>query len=370
MGLLDRLKPGKDKDQGKQEYNREGGQQQEEQYKPPAGPPPAYSGAQASSTYSQQTKVDSAEAKTVQQLEYAPPPGPPPVYHDWQSIPDTSLLPPPPSIGNKISAASNADTYLAERARNWTDAHPPFRPEQPDITVVNGVRNRDISCRAPEHVLEGELIARRGPLTCLTTTNRSKDHCYLSTLPLYFERVDSPFRTEATKTIYYELHINNMKKLYDGSDSSLAIGYCVAPYPTWRLPGWQRGSLAIHADDGARYVSHDGGGTDFTDPFKIGETVGLGIRFSIPHWRPGQATIDSAGQPLTCEVFFTRNGALTGGWNIQEALDLDEAWRADFLDGKWDIYAAVGTYGEVDVSVNFGGQKFECDPSIFTGFSN
>lgn len=366
MGLLDRLKSGKIKDHDKQEEKRNKGQQQED-YKPPSGPPPAYSGSQASSSYPQQTKADLATTPTIQEPEYAPPPGPPPAYHNWQSIPDTSLLPPPPSIGNNTSSTSNADTYLAESAWNWTDAHPPFRPEQPHINLVNAVRNGDLSVRAPEHIERGEIMTRRGPLSYLNTTSVSKDHCYLSTLPLYFEQVDSPFRTEASKIIYYEIQINTFKKLHDSSDSSVAIGYCVAPYPTWRMPGWQRGSLAIHSDDGARYMSHDAGGSDFTSPFKVGETVGLGIRFSIPLWRPEYATIDLTGQPLTAEVFFTRNGKFSGGWNIQEGLDQDEAWRADFLDGKWDVYAAVGTYGEVEVSINFGGQKFEYDPSTFTG---
>ena len=324
---------------------------QQEQYQPPPGPPPGYLHQQSASSYPQQTKAE--EAGSYQQ-------------HNWQAIPDTSLLPPPPTLDHHTSAASNALPDLAKLAWAWTNRNPPFAPDQPPENSIQDVRRGNLTLRAPEHVERGEIVSKTGTLCHIKTTNRSTDHCYLSSLPLYFEHVDSPFRTEARKIIYYELKIENMKKLPSGDDSMVAMGYAVAPYPTWRMPGWQRGSLAVHSDDGSRFTSHDGGGFDFTTPIKTGEVIGLGVCFSIPEFRPDRLG-KSGAQPLKGEVFFTRNGRPSGGWDIQEGLNQDEGWRADFLDGKWDLYAAIGTYGEVEISVYFGAHQWQYDPSRFAG---
>jgi len=39
------------------------------------------------------------------------------------------------------------------------------------------------------------------------------------------------------------------------------------------MPGWQRGSLAVHGDDGRKYINDSWGGKDFTSSFKEGETL-------------------------------------------------------------------------------------------------
>ncbi|CAF9932726.1 MAG: hypothetical protein GOMPHAMPRED_006650 [Gomphillus americanus] len=324
---------------------------QEEQFQPPPGPPPGYIGQQSTSSYPQQTKAN--EASSYQQ-------------HNWQAIPDTSLLPPPPALDHSTSASSNAPPDVAKLAWAWTNRNPPFAPVQPPENCIQDVRRGNLTLRTPEHTERGETISKTETQCHIKTTSRSTDHCYLSSLPLYFEYVDSPFRTEARKIIYYELKIESMKRLPNGEDSSVALGYAVAPYPTWRMPGWQRGSFAVHSDDGSRFTSHDGGGFDFTTPIKTGEVIGLGVCFSTPEFRSDNLG-KSGAQPLKGEVFFTRNGRPSGGWDIQEGLDNNEGWRADFLDGKWDLYAAIGTYGDVQVSVSFGAQQWQFDPSRFAG---
>jgi hypothetical protein len=64
-------------------------------------------------------------------------------------------------------------------------------------------------------------------------------------------------------------------------ENGIAIGYCAKPYPSWRLPGWERASLGVHGDDGRRFVNDTWGGKDFTTKFIEGETVGIGIEFDV-----------------------------------------------------------------------------------------
>jgi hypothetical protein len=64
-------------------------------------------------------------------------------------------------------------------------------------------------------------------------------------------------------------------------ENGIAIGYCAKPYPSWRLPGWERASLGVHGDDGRRFVNDTWGGKDFTTKFIEGETVGIGMEFDV-----------------------------------------------------------------------------------------
>ena len=43
----------------------------------------------------------------------------------------------------------------------------------------------------------------------------------------------------------------------EAEQSGAALGFVAPPYPPFRLPGWQRGSLAVHSDDGRRYVANE-----------------------------------------------------------------------------------------------------------------
>jgi hypothetical protein len=164
---------------------------------------------------------------------------------------------------------------------------------------------------------------------------------------------DSPFGTGLAKTIYYEVKITKLGRAESGEASSLAIGYCAVPYPTFRMPGWQRASLAIHSDDGRRYVADTDGGVDFTAPIVEGETVGIGITFSLPDATSDFAPSPTEGMSLKGEVFFTRNGTRDGGWDIHEELDADNEFGILGLDGGFDLFAAIGIFGEVAFEIKF-----------------
>ena len=186
-----------------------------------------------------------------------------------------------------------------------------------------------------------------------STRAGSTDSCLISSAPLYFASADAPIQGGQKKTIYFEIEIISLGRGRQGEDCSIAIGYCAMPYPTWRMPGWERGSLAVHSDDGCRYVNDTWGGKDFTSPMKSGDTVGLGMTLSVPEVSPAYGATSGKATSLSTEVFFTRNGKKDGGWNLHEELDSDTDQGVDGLDGTFDLYAAVGVFGGAEFKINF-----------------
>ncbi|XP_034551677.1 SPRY domain-containing protein 3 [Notolabrus celidotus] len=147
-----------------------------------------------------------------------------------------------------------------------------------------------------------------------------------------------------TRCHYYELEIVDA-----GEKCYIALGLARRDYPKNRHPGWSRGSVAYHADDGK--IFHGSGVGDAFGPrcFK-GDIMGCGIMFprdyildgegDMDDWleiRPGHAGVqnvlylndedeededeeeeedgeeaDQGQQGRKVTVFFTRNGKLMG----------------------------------------------------------
>lgn len=193
----------------------------------------------------------------------------------------------------------------------------------------------------------------------------------MSHLPLYFAAVDHPTlrRGEQAqaqgKMIYFEVKCTGLRK-GNGGDSGFSIGYAAQPYPSWRSPGWERGSLAVFSDDGCRFVNDSWGGRDFTTAVRPGETVGLGMifreglqgQYQYQYQQDSKDVKGMKGQtqssPGKCkvEIFFTRNGRNAGGWDLHEEVDADSG-GVEGLEGDFDVYGAVGLFGGVDFEVCF-----------------
>ena len=349
---------------------------QNETFNPPPGPPPSYP-VQGVHLSSHASPLDAASGRQEfapppgpppnHSEEFAPPPGPPPghtrddkeppPYHDWTVIPDTALLPPPPSIGREVGSSSNASSAEADRAHDWCKLNPLIRPHQPSNAQHGAVQHGDIRLMKSKEY-KGDLLMPSEGIWKGSTRLGAGDSCLISSAPLYFAMADAPSQMGNKKTIYFEIEITSLGRGRNGDECSLAIGYCAMPYPTWRMPGWERGSLAIHSDDGCRYVNDTWGGKEFTKPFNQGDTVGLGITFSPPTVpsASGNTTVQT-GQ-LNVETFFTRNGQKDGGWNLHEELDAETDQDVKGLDGAFDLYAAIGVFGGAEFKVKFQRQSW------------
>jgi hypothetical protein len=169
-----------------------------------------------------------------------------------------------------------------------------------------------------------------GEIWHVESTANCPDANLMSELPMYFAALSSPGHHQ-TKTIYYELRVLRMT-----GDAAIAIGFACKPYPGWRLPGWHRGSVGVHGDDGRRFMDDSEGGVGFVRKFEEGETVGIGMQLG-------------GGKG---EVFFTRDGRKEGGWDVDEERDAErEGGGGEGLRGEGDVYLCVGCFGGVEFEV-------------------
>lgn len=312
------------------------------EYAPPPGPPPSH------------TEYSPPSGPPAGHYNYTPPPGPPPSHHDWQTaVPDTSLLPPPPSMGNQQSRKNNATEQEAEQGETWCQQNPLTQPITFPEAALEAISQGNIGLMKPR-TYQGTLERPRPGVWAGKTKTTSPDSCILSTVPLYSVMAQSPLRTGRGKTAYYEVRIAKRNR----SEVSLAMGFAAPPYPTFRLPGWHKGCLAVHGDDGSKYINDRWGGKDFTSSFKPGETLGIGMRFTKRDLSAPPAYDDARPQtqaqtPLDVEIFLTRDGSVAGSWNLHEEADAVEDLPVDGLEGYNDLYAAVGTFEGVEFEIVF-----------------
>ena len=326
-------------------HQRSGNGDGDDGYAPPPGPPPSHA----------------KPAAANDDLSYvAPPPGPPPGMssssekpkHEWEvAVPDTSLFPPPPAIfsGWYRSPAQNATEEEAEAGERWCAQFPLAAPLSLDAAALAALRASDIRLMAPQVGFRGRLAWSAPGVWSGATDASATDSCIIGYPPLYAVKEHSPLATGRARTIYYEVAI-----AHHGTDDEvcLALGFTALPYPSFRMPGWHRGSLAVHGDDGHRFVNDRWGGKSFTEPFRRGETCGIGMTF-----RPG-----SGGGAIETEVFFTRGGRVVGDWNLHEETDAHEDMPVTGLEGYHDLSCAIGAYKAVTFDIIFDPARWAYQP--------
>lgn len=261
--------------------------------------------------------------------DHPPPKHPPPGHFDGL-----------PNYYNEAARVfSEASTDECDIAIAWLSRLPLMRNPIGNVDLVDHLKFKLVAPPAPAldrlskfstaKRFKGQIRTSINDSTFYITSNAStQDCCFISNLPVY-----NPLQDIHEGKMYYEcLVVQNM----DHSTSAFAIGYSVLPYPPFRLPGWHRGSVAIHSDDGNMYFSDDQHGQSCTGPLNLGDTVGLGLDLE------------------TKSLVITRNGRLHVQLNIANQDRL-------IVAGRQSIYACVGIYGSVGIQVNFGQQPFKYD---------
>ncbi|VBB71485.1 Putative protein of unknown function [Podospora comata] len=311
-------------------------------FAPPPGPPPSHG---ASNDYAP------PPGPPLPRNDYAsiPPPSAPPIpaaskpqetKHDWESVvPDTSLFPPPPAFfaAYDSSHATNATEAEAEAGEAWCRQHPLSPPIDLDHHSLEAQNNHNPRLMVPD-VFKGTLQFKEHGIWAGQTDRNATDSCIIGYPPLYTVKTHSPFTSPTPeKTIYYEVAITSAANPHE---ICLSLGFTALPYPSFRQPGWHRGSLAVHGDDGHKFINDRWGGKDFTGPFRVGERYGIGMTFTAVAGR------------IETEIFFTRNGLQAGRWNLHEEGDSTDL-PVTGLEGYHDLSCAVGTYGGVGFEVIF-----------------
>ncbi|KAI8364732.1 concanavalin A-like lectin/glucanase domain-containing protein, partial [Radiomyces spectabilis] len=120
---------------------------------------------------------------------------------------------------------------------------------------------------------------------------------------------------------YFEVKVHAMAQ-----EVVLAIGLTTRPYPLFRMPGWNKFSVAYHSDDGRKFCDDPTGGQEYGPSWGVGDIVGCGY------------------QPETGNIFFTLNGRM-----------IDQAFVG--LE-RHHYFASFGADGFAQVSINFGQRPF------------
>ena len=268
-------------------------------------------------------------------------------------MPDTSLFPPPPAIfsGFYRSPSSNASEEDANAGEQWCAENPLLPPLDLDQHALLALQHNDIRLMAPTMgIYKGELNWVAPGVWAGSTPPDARDSTIIGYPPLYSVKQHSPLLLPAggKRTVYYEVAVKPSQ--FHPKQICLALGFTALPYPSFRMPGWHRGSLAVHGDDGHRYVNDRWGGKDFTEPFRVGARYGVGMHFT------------AALGGIETEVFFTRDGQVVGRWNLHEETDAQEDLPVTGLEGFHDLSCAVGTYEAVAFEVVFDPAKWAYRP--------
>ncbi|KJZ77372.1 hypothetical protein HIM_03096 [Hirsutella minnesotensis 3608] len=308
-------------------------------------PPPSYQPAAADMKDGQQSKPPGGSAHDWT----APPPAQPSsasgkdkAKHDWQTaVPDTSLFPPPPPFfsAHDRSYANNATEAEAEAGEEWCRQFPLVPPLTLDDAGRAALQSSNFRLMEPAG-FGGRLEWLAKGHWAVTTPDGSPDRCIIAYPPLYAAALHDPTRTGSAVTVYYEVRLRAGGRAR-GANNTVALGFAALPYPSFRLPGWHRGSLGVHGDDGRRYVNDRWGGKDLTAEFRCGDTYGIGMTL-------GPGAVEHRPR---VDVFFTRNGSRVAGWDLHEETDAEGDLPVTGLEGFHDLSCAVGTFDAVDFEV-------------------
>ncbi|ORY88948.1 concanavalin A-like lectin/glucanase domain-containing protein [Leucosporidium creatinivorum] len=116
-------------------------------------------------------------------------------------------------------------------------------------------------------------------------------------------------------------------KMFEKPESTtVAIGLTTKPYPSFRLPGWNKYSVGYFSTDGFKSHSYPFTSTSYGPPLTEGDVLGVGYR------------------PRTGTVFFTRNGK-----------KLEDAYIGL---NRHNLFPTVGANAGCTLHVNFGQAGF------------
>ncbi|KAI9345934.1 concanavalin A-like lectin/glucanase domain-containing protein [Pilaira anomala] len=213
-----------------------------------------------------------------------------------------------PSDSEEEVASLSEDARLSyERAKVWQEHHPP-NSIPTDITPPQFVSIQEKGVSAFEFEGEPEancFVAGRTEIQFLEGEN-----CVQTNLPL-------PRNQEV---YYWEA------KLYDKPESTtVSVGVATKPFPSWRLPGWNRYSIGYFSNNGSKCFSSPFNSKPYGLPYKHGDVIGVGYRHR------------------TGSIFFTKNGR-----KMEEA----------YAGLRWNLFPTIGANGPCQIHVNLGQMGF------------
>jgi len=232
-------------------------------------------------------------------------------------LPGYNVVPPAPEPiywhGKKNEASS--ESFVA--GEEFTRAYPPLETLPPadhlELIKNNGVHAWRLSYDTS--ALQNLVTITKDGLGAKFLTKN--DVTVQSNYPLF-----SLSESQSGVLHYFEITILSNKS---PNSTTIAIGLCTKPYPSFRLPGWNLHSVGYHSDDGHKF-NDAYGGRDYGPSWgAVGDTIGCGYYAD------------------TGFVFFTKNGEFLGN----AFTGIRHVW-----------FPSIGADGKCEVDVNFGSRTF------------
>ncbi|KAG0050633.1 Rsp5p-dependent ubiquitination, sorting of cargo proteins at the multivesicular body [Gryganskiella cystojenkinii] len=123
-----------------------------------------------------------------------------------------------------------------------------------------------------------------------------------------------------------EVYYWEVKMFEKSPQTTISIGVSTKPYPTSRLPGWNRHSVGYFSHNGQKYCNSPWSGYPYGPIYFEGDVIGCGYR------------------PRNGNIFFTRNGRR-----------IEDAYTGF---GRTNLFPTVGATGPCVLHVNFGQSGF------------
>lgn len=206
------------------------------------------------------------------------------------------------------------------RTKDWQTSHPPgSTPSEITLSQFLSIQEKGVSAWSFEPDYEDNLslyVQSRTEITFLADgpgmpVREGGGNSVMANLPL----------PKLNEVYYWEV------KMYDKPDNTeVAVGLATKPYPSFRLPGWCRHSVAYFASDGCKSHDYPFTACSHGPSLKEGDVLGVGYR------------------PRTGTVFFTRNGS-----------KMEDAYCG--LQ-RFNLFPTIGANGPCTIHVNLGQAGF------------
>ncbi|KAF9933792.1 Rsp5p-dependent ubiquitination, sorting of cargo proteins at the multivesicular body [Linnemannia zychae] len=209
---------------------------------------------------------------------------------------------------DRLSALSDTDRQAYDAAEAFQVVNPPNSvPTDISLSQYLSIQEKGVSAWEFEPSYDHQLYVH--------------DRTELS----FFDPVAS-VQTNLPLPKQQEVYYWEVKMFEKSPRTTVAIGVATKPYPSTRLPGWNRHSVGYFSNNGQKYCNSLWSGVSFGPPYFEGDVIGCGYR------------------PRNGTIFFTRNGKR-----------IDDAYTGY---GRTNLFPTVGATGPCVLHVNFGQSGF------------
>jgi hypothetical protein len=225
-----------------------------------------------------------------------------------------------PDVRDAYKRAKGKSALGDQLTIDWQGSYPPSSvPTDITLSQFLSIQEKGVSAWSFEPDYEDNLslyVEQRTEITFLAdgpgmAAREGGGNSVMANLPL----------PKLNEVYYWEC------KMYEKpANTEVAIGLATKPYPSFRLPGWNKYSVAYFATDGFKSHNYPFTASSYGPPLAEGDVLGVGYR------------------PRTGTVFFTRNGR-----------KMEDAYCG--LQ-RLNLFPTVGANGPCTVHINLGQAGF------------